>query len=235
MQRGLPEGPTMQKNKDSRKCAKQQRSLGAELPLEQVTQESPHHQIMGNVIATSPTKLPLFAVQEVANLHHLFTMIRQCLLQRPQNSRSLAPQRPNAAQCMCVRVSRGCQTMSPMCMHLPRPSNKTVPMPWGVQRRPVKNLKAERERSKKNRGCVVKNDLAELVRGGSIGRGLASVFRGREASYDEGQYEGVEVAREDGNTRCVATNTRHIRVAYRRRVKKSRVKQWRREAKTWCM
>ena len=46
-------------------------------------------------------------------------------------------------------------------------------------------------------------------------------------------YEGVEVTREDCDTRCVATNTSHIRVAYPRYRKKSRVKQWRRAAKTW--
>lgn len=171
---------------------------------------------MGNIIiATSPARLPLFALQDISNL----PTIRQPLVRRTKDTRSPGLQRPDVSQ--CSRVNRGCQTVSPMCMHLPRPSIRTLPMPWGVLRPHAKKRKAGREHSKKIKVFS------------SICKKLASMFRRRGASRDGELYEGVEVRREDCNTRCVATNTTHIRVAYRKHVKKSRKKEWRMAAKTW--
>ncbi|XP_063868280.1 uncharacterized protein LOC135104684 [Scylla paramamosain] len=207
---------------------------------------------MENAVATS-AKRPLSLVQETTNAQEPPAKVPRRLLLRPQDicmvvrPRAPTPQLLRAARCR--RVSRGCQTVSPVCMRLPRACNTTLSMPWGVQRRNAGKPKDEWEYSKENQGDAVKNDLAELLGGSSMSKDLASVFGLRGASCedddaDEEQelwnpppppelYEGVEVSQEDRNTRCVATNTTHIRVAYPTHVKKSRVKQWRRAAKTW--
>lgn len=96
-------------------------------------------------------------------------------------------------------------------------------------------------------------ELAELLGFRSMSAHFASAFGFRSASSEDNDgddrgndleeqlwnpppppelHEGVEVAWEAGERRCVATNTTHVGDCLRP-ARKSRIKQWRRAARYW--
>ncbi|MPC93560.1 hypothetical protein E2C01_088693 [Portunus trituberculatus] len=196
-------------------------------------------EIMENAVPTS-AKRPHSLVQESTDAQEPPAKAPRRLQLKPRK------QKPRTIHNRLV--SRGCQTQSPVCMRLPLACNTTLPIPWGVQMRPAGKPVSDEEDCKENQGDAMKKDLAELLGGSSMNKGLAFLLGLRvycdDDDADEEQelwnptpppemYEGVEVARENRKTRSVATNTTHIRLAYPRHLKKSRAKQWRRAAKTW--
>lgn len=212
---------------------------------------------MENTGSSQPTKRPFSLVQESVTLQEPPTKVRRRLLQKPEDTnragqpRRAAPQLPPATP--PTRVSRRCQTTSPVYMRLPRPCNTTLPVPWGVRKRLPNAPGTTRQDSKENMEDKVKQEIAELL-GSSKRTGTCSTsaFGFRSAPVDDddadqGQcqelwnpapppewYESVEVSQEEGNTRSVATNTAHIRVDYPVTAKKvPRIKQWRKAARSW--
>lgn len=150
-------------------------------------------------------------------------------------------------------VSRGCQTLPPAVLRLPRPCSTTLPMPWGVEPRDCGRPTTPGDEPRRDAVLSVEQELAELLGYRSMSSSFASAFGlnlaslvgngGREEPEEAQQqpwnprpppdlHEGVEVAWESRQQRCVATNTSHVTECLRP-VKRSRRKQWRRAALSW--